>query len=449
MRALLINPWIEDFAAFDLWSKPLGLLKIAYVLKKIGFQVRLIDCLDRFHPRLKGFLKDRLPRSSIFGSGNYYSEFITKPKVFQDIPRRYKRYGLPRELFRQLIKEEPIPQVILVTSGMTYWYPGIIEAVELLRQRFGSVPIILGGIYARLCPRHAMKYSGADLVYNGNDIEEIIKLIAKIIGKQLQYHFSLEEDYFYAYELFYSQLGYITLRTSSGCPFRCTYCGWYLLEEGFHQDDPLKVVNQIEYFYRKHNIKNFAFYDDALLYNAQNHIVRILTAIIKKGIKVNFHTPNGLHIKFINPRLARLLKLAGFIQPRLGFETASNKRQIDSGAKNTNEEFLQAVKYLKEADYSPKEIAVNIMIGLPSQSFEEIRESIKFVADTKVRIYLEEYSPVPHTPEYLKSGLPEDADPILHNNSTFNLYRRQDYHKFQELKDWVHKLNNENCYCIS
>ena len=32
MRALLINPWIYDFAAYDLWMKPLG---IFYLRQKI------------------------------------------------------------------------------------------------------------------------------------------------------------------------------------------------------------------------------------------------------------------------------------------------------------------------------------------------------------------------------------------------------------------------------
>jgi len=27
-RILLINPWIYDFAAYDLWVKPLGLLSL-------------------------------------------------------------------------------------------------------------------------------------------------------------------------------------------------------------------------------------------------------------------------------------------------------------------------------------------------------------------------------------------------------------------------------------
>jgi hypothetical protein len=50
MRALFINPLIHDFAAYDLWVKPLGLLTIAAYLKKLGVSISLIDCLDRSHP---------------------------------------------------------------------------------------------------------------------------------------------------------------------------------------------------------------------------------------------------------------------------------------------------------------------------------------------------------------------------------------------------------------
>ena len=28
-RILLLNPWIEDFAAFDYWARPMGLLRFA------------------------------------------------------------------------------------------------------------------------------------------------------------------------------------------------------------------------------------------------------------------------------------------------------------------------------------------------------------------------------------------------------------------------------------
>jgi len=49
---LLINPPVYDFAAYDLFSKPLGLLYLAARLRRAGYTVRLIDCMDRHHPAL-------------------------------------------------------------------------------------------------------------------------------------------------------------------------------------------------------------------------------------------------------------------------------------------------------------------------------------------------------------------------------------------------------------
>ncbi len=49
---LLINPWICDFAAYDFWIKPIGLLYIAGLLRQDGYNVELIDCLNPYHPLL-------------------------------------------------------------------------------------------------------------------------------------------------------------------------------------------------------------------------------------------------------------------------------------------------------------------------------------------------------------------------------------------------------------
>jgi len=148
-EVLLINPWIHDFAAYDLWSKPLGLLSIASRLKKSGAGVRLVDCLDRFHPRLYEYLGCRLPKGTVYGDGHYYSETIEKPEVFKLIPRKFKRYGMPPGLFREMLKEES-PDIILVTSGMTYWYPGVFEAIRILKEHFPSVPVVLGAYVAKI-----------------------------------------------------------------------------------------------------------------------------------------------------------------------------------------------------------------------------------------------------------------------------------------------------------
>ena len=50
-RILVINPWVYDLAADNLWSKPLGLLKVAEYLSQYDVDIRLIDCMEEFKPR--------------------------------------------------------------------------------------------------------------------------------------------------------------------------------------------------------------------------------------------------------------------------------------------------------------------------------------------------------------------------------------------------------------
>lgn len=442
MRALLINPWIYDFAAYDLWSKPLGILEIAARLKEQGWYVSLIDCLDRFHPHFERYLKGKPPKSTIYGDGHYYYEIVPKPEIFGPIPRRYKRYGLPKNLLESILKEEPEPNIILVTSGMTYWYPGVFESIKIIKKRFPVIPIVLGGLYARLCSEHAKTKSGADFVYSGNSYREILELTSKITTCEFDYS-KLNDKHYPLFEL-YPRLSYITLRISRGCPFKCSYCGWYLLEDGYSREDPDFIVNEVEYFYKKYSIKNFSFYDDALLYDAEEHIIPILKELLRQKIRVNFHTPNGLNIRFLTPELAWLLKNSGFVRPRLGLESASTYRQEKSGQKTTNTEFLGSINYLKDAGYTSKDIGVYILMGLPEQEPAEVRETVEYVASTGARIFLEEYSPIPGTTDYKKSGLPPDADPLLHNNTAFPLYRTEEYYKFQQIKDLVHKINRRH-----
>jgi len=102
---------------------------------------------------------------------------------------------------------------------------------------------------------------------------------------------------------------------------------------------------------------------------------------------------------------------------------------------------LQAVKYLKNAGYQGKEIAVNILIGLPGQDLAEIAGSVDFIRTTGCRIFLEEYSPVPGTKDYEQSGLAKDCDPLLHNNSVFPSYRPAEQERVQKIKNQVHEYN--------
>lgn len=406
---LLINPWITDFAAYNFWIKPLGILQLASLLRKKGFRIYFVDCLD-YPIKTKAYAQSKFLKTE-----------IQKPFSLKSVQRNYSQYGIPEEMVLKRLSLPEEPDLICVTSGMTYWYPGVFKVIEIVRDLFKNIPIVLGGIYATLCLEHAQKYSGADIVFKGRGDTEILRLISDLTNFELPTPNSeLRTGLYPAFDL-YPQLNYICMSTSTGCPFRCTYCASPFLTGGFSKRDPSDVVGEIEYWINNFKMNNIVFYDDALLVDASNHFIPIMKEVIRRGIQCNFHTPNAIHIKEVDEQVAGLLFHGGFKTIRLGFETSNQVVQIETGGKVDNHDFKHAVEHLKRAGYSGEAIGVYIMVGLPEQRVGEVEESIAFVKGSGAKPVIVEYSPIPHTPLFEKakkiSRFDLEKEPLFHNNS--------------------------------
>ena len=179
-NALFIAPYIHDFAAFDLWLKPLGLLYVASAAERAGYGVRLINCLDRLRADSKASPPAR--PASRGGVGKLRSEIIDAPDCLRGIPRRFKRYGIPLAAFEEALAGGPRPDVIGVGSMMTYWYGGVAETISIARAVWPGVTIVLGGVYATLCPEHARAHSGADVVVEGAGERAFVEFLRSEIG---------------------------------------------------------------------------------------------------------------------------------------------------------------------------------------------------------------------------------------------------------------------------
>jgi len=324
-------------------------------------------------------------------------------------------------LLKRLSFIEEKPDLIGITLGMTFWYPGVFKIIEITKKFFQDVPIILGGIYATLCYEHAKRYSGADIVFKGGNEWEAVKLISELTQFPIpQSAIRIDLLPYPAFDL-YPQFEYVCIATSRGCPLHCTYCATPVLTKGFIRRDPFKVIEEIEYWTTQYPIHNITFYDDALLIEPSAHIIPILKEVIKRGIRCNFHAPNGLHIKEIDEEVAELIFRSQFKTIRLGFETSNETAQIETGGKVDNREFQRAVRNLKKAGYLGEEIGVYIMVGLPGQRVGEVEESIAFVKEAGAKPMLVEYSPIPHTPLFEKakrfSPFDLENEPLFHNNS--------------------------------
>ena len=435
-EVLFINPWIYDFAAFDLWARPLGLLYLAARFRSHGFNVRLVDCLDRLHPR-SGAPRPRKAHPP--GTGPWARTPVETPVPYQGAPRRYCRYGMPEDAFFSEISAGPRPDLIMVGSGMTYWYQGVVRAVALARKAWPEARIVLGGNYPSLYPEHAREHAGADLVISGPGEETADRLAAE---------FGLESsdnlDFFHPWPALdlYPRLAAAPLLTSRGCPLRCPYCASGRLFPALVTRDPDNVLAEIEDRRLNLNLTDFAFFDDALLFDAQARLIPILEEVVRRGWKIRFHAPNGLHVGSITPELARLMKAAGFYTLRLGVESLDPERRERLGGKVPPGGFDAAAQNLLQAGFPPERIGVYILWGLPGQPLDEVLTTAKRVAATGLKASLAEYSPLPGTPlwaEAIKTSPFDLAEEPLYGNNTFIPCRGPDFswEKIWEVKNKV------------
>jgi radical SAM superfamily enzyme YgiQ (UPF0313 family) len=417
-HVLLVNPWIYDFAAYDVWAKPIGILTLAAILRLHGCAVSYIDCLERFHPKSP---KKSDPYAR-HGRGPYLKTSVSKPAGLESIPRTYSRYGIPTEWFVEDLKALPRPDLILVTSMMTYWYPGVFETIRLLRTVFPDVPIVLGGIYATLCYDHALKYSGADVVAAGPGEKKVLDIVENITGVSFPLKFDPMDLDTYPYPAFDLQhkITYIPLVTSKGCPFSCDYCASHVLAPIRMVRNPEKVVEEIGFWQDNYGARDFAFYDDALLVNPEQHAIPMFEAIIQTGRTVYFHTPNAVHIREITPRMAKLMFRAGVKHLRLGLET-SDFEERDMDRKVREAEFLAAAAHLRAAGFTKDQVGAYLLVGLPDQDFSSVARSIETVKKSGITPVLTYYTPIPHTRmwEAAKAASRYDlaADPVFTNNA--------------------------------
>jgi len=417
---LLIFPPIYDFALYDLFIKPYSLLRLGAWLESWGFRSVLVNYLDYRDPESSRALGK--PRRKSDGTGKFFRQPVACPKVLKGVGRRFARYGILREAGRRRIRSLELdpPSLVMISTGMTYWYLGVEEVVEDVRSILPGTPIVVGGVYATLCAGHCKRVIGPDFIVPGKAFPQLAEILE---GLSLPAPDKPPGDRLLLPPSVFTDAG--TLYLNRGCPFRCDYCASHALCGDFERGDPARVAKLIGDMHTHLGTKNFAFYDDALLEDSEHAIVPLLERIIENDLSLAFFMPNAIHLAKIDRRCAGLLKRAGFREVRMGFESASSDFHFETGRKLRVEMLGRAVEALRTSGFSLQQISVYLLAGLPAQDVEEVEESIRYAASFGIRVQLAEYSPVPLTPLWAKSvrwsGFPLEEEPLTHNNTILPL----------------------------
>ncbi len=236
---LLINPWIYDFAAYDFFARPLGLLYLAGLLRAQGYEVQFLDCLGAPHARSRTFRHRALPQgnpAAAPGAGGH------QPALRALWHQRGGFPGAPGPGPRPRRHPGDLPHDLLVPRGGRGHPPGPGALPRRARHPGRDLRHPVPGA----CPATQRRRPGGRRAGRSGHFSPLLEEITGWLaaGSDLSGPREHLDSLPYPALDLLDHPSYIPILTSRGCPLDCDYCASRLLQPGYRRRDPRAVAGR-------------------------------------------------------------------------------------------------------------------------------------------------------------------------------------------------------------
>jgi radical SAM superfamily enzyme YgiQ (UPF0313 family) len=159
----------------------------------------------------------------------------------------------------------------------------------------------------------------------------------------------------------------ITLSTSRGCPFNCTFCYNGAFHKNYRAElSAERIVAQIEHLQKRYGTQYIKIWEDNFTFN-RKRLRRFCQLLIDNKLKVKWDTEARASL---DEEDIALMARSGCVSVGLGMESGS-QRILDFIKKDTNvAEMEKAFWLLVKHKIMPR---LYIMVGLPTETLEDFR----------------------------------------------------------------------------
>jgi len=292
-------------------------------------------------------------------------------------------------------------------------------------RKLSQAPIVWGGVHPSLIPEQTLSEDYVDYIVMGEGEETIVEL-AKALEKKkplkgilgLGYkennkpHFNGQRPFIRELDKYKADWSLIDIKkyfmklwdckkvikfiTSRGCPYNCSFCynlrfnrrTWRCHSVDF-------VVSEIQKLKDQHGIDGIGFYDDNFFSNPKR-AMEILTRI-----KLPWEV--GTNIKDITRNLLEKFREIECRELFFGLESGSDRVLGLINKSFNSQDMVKGIKMLSE--YQDIYISASFLIGLPTETWGEIGETIDMVLKLseihpKIGYTIGTYLPYPGTDLY-------------------------------------------------
>ncbi len=369
MRVLLVNPRSEVNPRFSTYAVfPNGILFLAAVLERAGHEVQIYDnVVDQRKPTdFIGFNPQLIGYSVLTGPD--ITQAIIQSKEFKDIlPQATIVWGNvhPSCTPEQTMAEDFIDYII-VGAGET----PLLQLINHLEKGVPKPAEIAGLVY-----REGNKVMMNERASELKDLDELPDPAWHLIDVPKYWQ--------------------ISLSTSRGCPFRCTFCYNSAFHSGYRGDfSAERIVAQVVHLQKNYGVKFIRFFEDNFTFN-RKRLHRFCQLVIDQKIKFKWDCEARADL---SEKDVDLMARAGCVSVGIGVETGS-KRLLEFIKKDMDlDEMFKGFWNVVHHHISPR---IYIMEAVPTETLDDYkltRELLHKMGDTPY--FYMRFVPYPETPLY-------------------------------------------------
>lgn len=243
------------------------------------------------------------------------------------------------------------PDIVYITSLFTYAWEPVHEAIRFYANRYKKARVVVGGVYASLCPDHLKESFRDRIEICGGVVPEL-------------------DDLMPAYWLIPEWKTSI-LFSSRGCIRKCPFCSVPKLEPKFEARKSIKHL-----IYPGH--KKIVLWDNNIL--ASPYWRDIFAELEESGLEVDFN--QGLDARLLTEETALRLRRLRIPIVRLAYDTKKIRNSL-----------RRAINLLKDVGISGRDIVVYCLYGYLDKP-EDFLERVRDLTDWGVVAYPMRYQPL-------------------------------------------------------
>ncbi|MFH1202730.1 MAG: radical SAM protein [Candidatus Omnitrophota bacterium] len=404
----------------------LGLAYLGAVLKKQGYEVRIIDC----------------------------SIGISE-----------------KELINTLIKDKPD---VVGLTGTTVAFESMKNCAEDIKKHLPDTTIIIGGAHLSAMPIETMQFPCFDIGVIGEGEVTLLELLKRVEDKRTsdlddingivyrkngqiiktnprEHIKDLDTLPFPARHLLpplstyrptpasYRKLPLGVLITTRGCPSKCTFCDRGVFGSTYRERSAGNVIDEMEELVYKFGAKELRFFDDTFTLN-HKRVLELCAKIKERRLRVSWTCLTK--VTNISLDMFKAMKEAGCWQVLFGLESGDDRMLKLLNKGNTVKQNEMAVRLAHNAGLS---VRADFIVGTPGETLESLRRTLDFAIRVKVDYaHFNKFVPFPGTELYgmlKKDGYKFDfsQSSILDHSAIMFVPEALTKDEFKEFLDFANK----------